>query len=122
MSINESSVGAEVTVLTEASESFLGHGLALDLKKLQRDISRHTKAAIETLVRLMEDPKGDPKVQLSAAKALLESQIEVAAKISQDQIQRLVGHIKLNRGVQSSTQLVEDDSKPVVNFTEIRAV
>lgn len=123
MSTNDGSVGAvEVTVLTEANQSFLNGSISSDLKSLLLALKRTSKAAVDVLVKIMEDDKIDPKVKVSAAKALLDSQVEIASKISADSIQRLIAEIKLNRGVHHSQQLVEDDSKPVVNFTEIRAV
>lgn len=122
MSTNDGSVGAEVSVLTEANQSFLADSVSSDLKSLLLALKRASKGAVDTLVRIMGDDKVDPKVQVAAAKAVLDAQVDVASKITTDQIQRLIAEIKLNRGVLNSTQLVEDDSKPVVNFTEIRAV
>lgn len=123
MSTNEGSVGAvEVTVLSEVNQSFLSDSISSDLKSLLLALKRASKGAVEVLVKIMENDKIDPKVQVAAAKAILDSQVEVASKITADQIQRLIAEIKLNRGVKNAKQLGEDNNTPVVNFTDIREV
>lgn len=122
MSTNDGS-GNTVTVLTETNQSFLTSStISSDLQSLLNALKRASKSAVATLVRVMEDPKADLKTQVAAAKAILDSQVDVASKINQDSIQRMIAEIKLNRGVQSTTQLVEDSNSPIVNFSDIRSI
>lgn len=123
MTTSEASGAAvEVTVLTEANESFLTDKLRSDLNPLLLALKRASKEAVATLVKVMEDDKADLKTKVAAAKAILEMQVDVASKLNQDSIARLVAEIKLNRGIQNTTQLTEDTSGPIVNFSDIRQV
>lgn len=118
------STGSVAVVLQEENPSFLVGGL--DLKKLLRDLSKHSKTAIDKIVVLMESK--DEKVALAAAKTLLEMQTQVAKDMNTDQLQRLIAQVKLNLG--GGKRLIplkgeeedEENRKPVVDFTTIQAV
>lgn len=113
--------GAVQVVLQE--ESFLTNGL--DLKKLLRDVSKHSKAAIDKLVKLMDSE--DHKVALAAAKTLLEMQTAITKDMNTDQLQRLIAQVKLKGGggralVPVSGEDDEENDRPTVDFTTIRQV
>lgn len=112
--------GAVQVVLQE--ESFTNGGL--DLKKLLRDISKHSKAAIDKIVALMASK--DEKVALAAAKTLLEMQTTVAKDMNTDQLQRLIAQVKLKPGSKTLVPVGQEDDeendRPVVDFTTIRQV
>lgn len=118
-----SSAGSVAVVLQEENPSFLVGGL--DLKKLLRDLAKHSGKAIERLVILMSSQ--DEKVALTAAKTILEMQTQVAKDMNTDQLQRLIAQVKLNLGggkrlIPMKGEDEEDSGKPVVDFTTIQAV
>lgn len=97
----------------------------IDLKKLAREISKATSAAVEVLLKLLESK--DERVRLEAAKKLVDLQVQIAKEISTDQMNRLIAEIKLVRAPQKN--LIEapdggngDKPKPVVDFTTIRTI
>lgn len=94
----------------------------LDLKRLARDITRHSSAAVDALVALLGSK--DEKIRLSAATKLVEFQVQIAKEISADQMQRLIAEIKLVRAPKQ--KLVEADSpgqnRPLVDFGTIRQI
>lgn len=115
--------GSAVSLVVETQvdvPSFLDD--KLDLKKLARDISKQTSAAVDVLVKLLESK--DEKIRLTAATKLVELHIQVQKEISADQMQRLIAEIKLVRG--GAKKLVEADvpggSRPVVDFSTIRKI
>lgn len=124
MSDQTDSTGSVAVVLQEENPSFLVGGL--DLKKLLRDLSRHSKDAIDKIVALMASK--DEKVALAAAKTLLEMQTQVAKDMNTDQLQRLIAQVKLNLGGGKRLIPLKDDDdeespgKPVVDFTTIKQV
>lgn len=123
MSDQTDSTGSVAVVLQEENPSFIVGGL--DLKKLLRDLSRHSKDAIDKIVALMASK--DEKVALAAAKTLLEMQTQVAKDMNTDQLQRLIAQVKLNLGggkrlIPVKGEDEEDSGKPVVDFTTIRQV
>jgi hypothetical protein len=108
-------------VMQEQNTSFLQD--EVQLKKLAREITKATKPAIEVLLRLMEKST-DEKIQMQCAIKLLEFDIDIKKAISQDQMQRLIAEIKLNRGVATTKMLQADEDngkpKPIVDFSTIR--
>lgn len=116
--MNNEAVSA--SVIEVDTPSFLTNGI--DLKRLLRDVSKQTRAAIDALTGLLSS--NDEKIRLGAAKALLDLQVTVAKEISVDQMQRLIAEVKLNAG---SRRLLgsgedEDTSRPLVDFTTIQKV
>lgn len=108
-------------VMQETNTSFLLD--EVQLKRLSKELSRTNKKAIEKLELLMEKSTDD-KVQMQCALKLIELDIDVKKAISQDQMQRLIAEIKLNRGVKSKQLSVseDEDDRPLVDFTTIRSV
>ena len=93
----------------------------IDLKKLAREISKATSAAVDVLVKLLESK--DEKVRLTAATKLVEMQVAVAKEISADQMQRLIAEIKLVRAPTKKLIDAKDDTnKPLVDFGQIRQI
>lgn len=91
----------------------------VDLKKLQRDIAKHGKPAIDALVSLLDSK--DEKTRLTAATRLLEFQVAIAKEINGEQLQRLIAQVKLTlAGGKKSLYPGEDDNTPLVDFTTIR--
>lgn len=96
----------------------------VDLKKLLKALTKPSAKAIETLVKLLESK--DERTQLTAAKALIEMQVQVADKISADQMQRLIAQVKLKQpsgtlvplGTEGGTQ----KQRPLVDFGNIREI
>lgn len=121
MSDNTGSTGSVAVVLQEEAPSFLKE--SLDLKRLLKDLTKHGKAAVDKLVSLMESD--DEKIAIQAAKTLLEMQAQVAKDMNNDQLQRLIAHIKLGK---EQRQLIpvkgeeEENPRPVVDFSTIREV
>lgn len=111
-----------VVVVQEESTSFTGKGMGLDLKKLLRDLTKHGTAAIEKLVALMGSE--DHKVALTAAKTLLEMQVQVAKDMNTDQLQRLIAQVKLGatKRLVNAKGEEDDDGKPIVDFTNIHVL
>jgi hypothetical protein len=96
----------------------------VDLRRLARDISRASSKAVDILIKLLDSK--DEKIQLEAAKKLVEFQVQVAKEISTDQMQRLIAEIKLVRAPQQKLVPADDGDagtkRPVVDFTTIRAI
>jgi hypothetical protein len=95
----------------------------IDLKRLAREISKTTSAAVEALMKLLESK--DERVRLQAATKLVDLQVQVAKEISADQMQRLIAEIKLVRAPQQKLIPVEGDGKPkrpMVDFSTIRQI
>lgn len=110
-------------VVQEKNPSFLDD--EVQLKKLAKELSKASKEAIEVLLALLSST--DEKVRMTAAMKLIEFDIDVKKAISQDQMQRLIAEIKLNRqaGIKQLTAEEEEEQKkvkPIVDFTTIRAV
>jgi hypothetical protein len=119
MSNHDSSTASVVVVMQEEAPSFLTN--SVDLKKLHTDIKRHSKAAIDALVSMLDST--DPKIKLTAATKLLEFQVSVAKELSSDQMQRLIAEVKLVKSPKSNLVPVEDQkARPLVDFTTIRSV
>jgi hypothetical protein len=125
MSDETSSSNSVVVTLEEENPSFLNGGV--DLKKLQKDLARHSKAAIEVLVAELQH-KTSAEIRIRAATKLLEFQVQVAKEINADQVQRMIAEIKLNRNPQNKLIPVKDSedgeekNKPIVDFSNIREV
>lgn len=120
MSEETGSTGSVAVVLQEEVPSFLKDGL--DLKKLLRDLAKHSSKAVDKLVTLMSND--DPKIALQAARTLVEMQVQVAKDINSDQLQRLIAQAKLGSG---QKQLIPvsgegNEDRPVVDFTTIREI
>jgi GTPase Era involved in 16S rRNA processing len=81
-----------IMVVQPDTPSFLS--TSVDLKKLLRAVSKESAKAIDVLVKLLESK--DEKTRLTAATKLLEFQVTVADKISQDQMQRLIAQGKVS--------------------------
>jgi HEAT repeat protein len=116
---NTGSVTATV-VLTEQNPSFLEE--KVQLQKLSKELSKASKEAIEILLSLLTSK--DERIRMQAAIKLLEFEIDVKKAISQDQMQRLIAEIKLNRDPQTTKIPLEADGKkrPIVDFSTIRQI
>ena len=119
MSTYESSMTPVVVDLQTENQSFLIDGV--DLKKLQREVRKQSKSAIDALVSLLEESK-DENIKFRAASKLLDLEVEIAKTISQDSMQRLIAEIKLVRGPKKLIDLGDDKSRPLVDFTNIRSI
>jgi len=106
-----------VVELKQEVPSFLNGGI--DLKRLLKDVARQSKPAVEALVKLLESK--DEKVRLTAARTLLELQVTVAKEINSDEVNRLIAEMKLH-GASKALVPVEDEDRPLVDFTTIREV
>ncbi len=110
-----------VMVVQPDTPSFLS--TSVDLKKLLRAVSKESAKAIDVLVKLMGS--NDEKIRLTAASKLLEFQVTVADKISQDQMSRLIAQVKLHGPSQGTLVPLpgqKDDKRPLVDFTTVREV
>lgn len=112
-----------VVVTQEENPSFLQS--EIQLKTLLRQITGASKQAIKVLLECLKS--NDEKVRLQAATKILEYQVQVADKVNQDQLQRLIAEIKFNRGPQGKLVPLEDGDKParvrpVVDFNKIQDV
>lgn len=108
-------------VMQEQNTSFIQD--EIQLKKLAKELSRTNKQTIDTLIRLLDSK--DEKISSTVAIKLLELNIDIQKAISQDQMQRLIAEIKLNRGVNSKllkASDTDDDNKPIVDFTRIQVI
>lgn len=116
--MSDQTVSTSVVVeLKQEPQSFLTQ--SIDLKRLLKDVSKQSKPAVDALVKLLASQ--DEKIRLSAAKALLDLQVSVAKEINADQMQRLVAELKLSGGSKRLVE-VEEDNRPLVDFTTIREV
>ena len=93
---------------------------AIDLGRLLRDLKRQQAPAVQALVKLLDSK--DEKIRLTAAKALLELSVQVAKEINSDALNRMIAEVKLTGRSSKRLVEVEDDSKPLVDFTQIREV
>jgi hypothetical protein len=114
------STDSVAVVLQEENQSFLTD--SLDLKKLLRDVSKHSKVAIDKLVDLLKCD--DPRTQLAAAKTLLEMQVQLTKDMNTDKLQRMIAQLKLG-GTRKLVAVSQDDddekdSRPVVDFATIK--
>ena len=108
-------------VVQEKNPTFLDD--EVQLKKLAKQLATASKEAIDVLLELLKSK--DERVRMQAAMKLIEFDIDVKKAISQDQIQRLIAEIKLNRGGGlQQLQAGEEQSKkrPIVDFSTIRSV
>lgn len=106
-------------VVQENNPSFLDD--EVQLKKLARELSKASKDAVDVLLSLLTSK--DERVRMTAATKLIEFDIDVKKAISNDQMQRLIAEIKLNR--QSTTKQLtaeEENKRPIVDFSTIRTV
>lgn len=117
MSDQAVSTASVVVELKQEVPSFL-HG-GIDLKRLLKDVAKQSKPAVEALVKLLESK--DEKVRLTAAKTLLELQVTVAKEINADEVNRLIAEMKL-QGASKALVPVEEEDRPLVDFTTIREV
>lgn len=94
----------------------------IDLKRLLKNVASHSKPAIEALVACLASK--DEKIRLTAASKLLEFQVQIAKEINADQMQRLIAEVKLSgrAGSKTTTDLVPEDRRPIVDFTTIREI
>lgn len=94
----------------------------LDLDKLLKSVSRHTKVALDALVKLLESK--DEKIRLTASTKLLELQVSLAKEISADQLQRLIAQARLAGPAKRGVLIDEDEQnkRPLVDFNTIRQV
>lgn len=120
MSDQVSTADSVVVTYQPEVQSFLTDKVQLD--KLLKELVRYGKSAVKVLVDIVEDPKADAKLKLTAATKLLEFQVQVAKEISSDQLQRLIAEIKYANGPRRSLVPLEDDTGPVLDFTNIREV
>lgn len=107
-----------VTLLKEVD--FLSRTLEESLKGVFRDTKRVSKDAIDALVGLLTST--DQKIKLAAAKALLEIHVEVASKISDDNLRRLIAQSRENPNKKLLGNEEDEDSRPLVDFSTIRKV
>lgn len=109
-----------VMVVQPDAPSFLAN--TVDLKRLLRAVSRESAKAIDVLVKLLESK--DEKTRLTAATKLLEFQVQVADKISTDQMQRLIAQVKLQGVTQGKLVPVDGQqpNRPLVDFATVREV
>lgn len=109
-------------VVQERNQSFLDD--EIKLKKLDRELSKASKEAIDVLVSLLSST--DERVRMTAATKLIEYDIDVKKAISQDQMQRLIAEIKLNSGATTKQLTAEGEQgqkkRPVVDFSTIKQV
>ncbi len=93
---------------------------AIDLKPLQRTIKRHTQAAIDAMVNVIESTK-DEQLKARTSAKLVELYVQIAKEINDDQLKRLVAEIKMN---QASQMLLPSDqaNRPLVDFGTIAEV
>jgi hypothetical protein len=124
MTQNNGSVSVSV-VTKEENPSFLNDKVKLD--KLSKELSKVSKEAIDVLVTLLAS--SDEKVRMQAASKLLEFDIDVKKAMSNDQMQRMIAEIKLNRQPQTKLVPLSQDeeeeqrkNRPVVDFTTIRSI
>lgn len=94
---------------------------------LKSQVERHSKEAIELIIKTMNDPTQDVKYRVSLAKQLLELQIELTDTISKDNMARLIAEIKLNRGGSNTIDFTTVDEapkkkRPTLDFDTIRVV
>ncbi len=116
---NDSSLGAVSVTLKEANESFLDG--SLDLTSILKNVKKHQKAAIEKLVSLMDSE--DQKIAFSAAKSLLDMEIQLSKEMNTDKLQRLIAQAKFSTGSRKTLLSVEDqDDMPIVDFTTIKEI
>jgi HEAT repeat protein len=120
MSDNNSGSVVVTAVMQHPTQSFLDD--KIDLKKLSKDLSKASKEAVEVLLKLLESK--DERVRMTAATKLLEFDIDVKKIVSQDQMQRLIAELKLNRAANVKTIGVDEDEKqrPLVDFYTVREV
>jgi hypothetical protein len=109
-----------VVELQTEQQSFLND--SVDLKKLQKELKKVSKAAIEVMVKILENDKSSDEMKMKAAMKLLDLEIEVAKVISADQLQRLVADIKLIRGPKQLVPVGEDKNRPLVDFHTVRSI
>ncbi len=109
---------APVVELQPELQSFLT--TSIDLKRLLRDVSKQAKPAVEALVALLAST--DEKIKLSAAKALLELNVNVASAINDDNLKRLIAEVRLNPSGQRRLVGPEEKDAPLVDFSTIREV
>lgn len=113
MSTNEFGSQKSLVVVTqEDNPSFLQS--EIQLKKLLKDLTGASKKAIDVLVKCLQS--NDEKIRMQAAIKLLEFQKDVAEKVNQDQMQRLIAEIRFNRQPQGKLIPLQpgDESKPAV--------
>jgi hypothetical protein len=108
--------GMTVTAVMQ-NPSFLDD--KIDLTKLSKKLSKISDEVIDTLIALLQSK--DERTRMTVAIKLLELDIDVKKVISQDQMQRLIAEIKLNRsGGPKQIPVHGEDSRPLVDFSTVR--
>lgn len=102
--------------------TFLDDGKSIGLKSLKLELKRHSSTAVQALVTLLTDKDTDAKIRLQAATSLLELQVKVGDKISQDQIARLIAEVKLNPTGRKQLSSSEDPGRPSVDFGTVQKI
>lgn len=121
MSDNTSGSVAVTVVMQDTTQSFMDD--KIDLKKLSKELTKASKEAVEVLLKLLESK--DERVRMAAATKLLEFDIDVKKIVSQDQMQRLIAELRLNRAANKVKTIgVDEDEKqrPLVDFYTVREV
>lgn len=117
-------MGVHLKVVPTSFSRQQNHELAKVLKLLQVE----SPSAVAALVELLYDK--DPKIKMAAASKLLDTQVNIALQINNDQIQRLEADAKyglaLNGSTANSDKDVDeddvDDGLPLVDFNTIQTV
>lgn len=92
----------------------------IDLTKLSKKLTKISDEVVDTLIALLESK--DERTRMTVAIKLLELDIDVKKVISQDQMQRLIAEIKLNRpnGNLKQIPVNGEDTRPLVDFSTVR--
>jgi hypothetical protein len=100
-----------------------------ELSNLLKFLSKVSASAVEILVDAMNAKDGvDQKTKIACAEKLLDFQIACAKQVNDDNMQRMIAEIKLNRTpLANNLSAIEFDeekrrNRPVVDFSQIQDV
>lgn len=120
--------GSTNMVVQKKEESFLSN--EVELKKLLKSLSKVSQQAVDVLVALLKSD--NEKTRFTAANRLLDLHVEVADKISLDQMNRLLAEFKVARTatpppggtltLKQGEQPKENKPRPLVDFSTVREV
>lgn len=99
-----------------------------DLTKALKRLERETDSAVDFLVSILGKENVDTKVQLEAAKTLLEYRVKVSDMMNKDALNRMIAEVRLLNPRPSGTRTVGGEplelptEKPVLDFEYVQKV
>jgi hypothetical protein len=98
-----------------------------ELSALLKSLSRVSEEAVAILVAAMSATEGvDQKTRIACAEKLIDFQISCAKQVNDDNMQRMIAEIKLNKqpldGNLTTIEYEERNNRPIVDFSNIQEI